>query len=84
VQEVSAAAALAIPAVAGDAVPDAVDPAELLDVEVDQLARLLALVADDLGDPPSKRWTPSWPVRSLAKVSTALREDHSKVRAAAD
>ena len=28
---------------------DAVDPAELLDVDVDQLARPLALVADDLG-----------------------------------
>ena len=35
--------------VAGDAVADAVDPAELLDVEVDQLAGPLALVADDLG-----------------------------------
>jgi hypothetical protein len=34
-------------AVAGDAVADAVDPAELLDVNVDQLARMLALVADD-------------------------------------
>ena len=29
--------------------PDAVDPAELLDVEMDQLAGVLALVADDLG-----------------------------------
>jgi hypothetical protein len=28
---------------------DAVDPPELLDVQVDQLARPLALVADDLG-----------------------------------
>lgn len=28
---------------------DAVDPAELLDVDVDQLARVLALVADDRG-----------------------------------
>ena len=35
--------------VAGDAVADAVDPAELLDVDVDQLAGLLPLVADDRG-----------------------------------
>ena len=35
--------------VAGDAVADAVDPAELLDVDVDQLAGPLALVADDRG-----------------------------------
>ncbi len=32
-------------AVAGDAVADAVDPAELFDVEVDQLAGMLALIA---------------------------------------
>jgi hypothetical protein len=35
-------------AVVGDTVADAVDPAELLDIDVDQLARVLALVADDL------------------------------------
>ena len=34
-------------AVAGYAVADAIDPAELLGVEVDQFTRLLALVADD-------------------------------------
>ena len=36
-------------AVAGDAVADAVDAAELLDVDVDQLARALALVAENGG-----------------------------------
>ena len=46
VQEVPADAALLAAPVAGDAVADAVDPAELLDVEVDQLAGPLALVAD--------------------------------------
>ena len=40
------AALLAVPD-AGDAVTDAVDLAELLDVDVEQLARLLALVTDD-------------------------------------
>ena len=44
----AALAALAV-AVAGDAMADTVDAAELLDVEVDQLARVLALVADDSG-----------------------------------
>src|SRR4051812_3841884 len=44
------AALAALPgAVAGDAVADAVDPAELLDVDVDQLAGVLALVTDDRG-----------------------------------
>ena len=37
-QELPAAAALLAGPVAGDAVADAVDPAELLDVDVDQLA----------------------------------------------
>src|SRR5205814_3646566 len=32
-------------AIASDAVADAVDPAELLDIDVDQLARVLALIA---------------------------------------
>jgi len=35
--------------IAGDAVADAVDPAELLDVDMDEFARMLALVADDRG-----------------------------------
>src|SRR5690606_18190384 len=49
VDELPAAAAAAIVAgvMAGDAVADLVEAAELLDVEVDQLARLLALVAAD-------------------------------------
>ena len=42
----AATAALAAP-VAGDAVADAVDPAELLGIDVDQFAGLLPLVADD-------------------------------------
>jgi len=42
----AATAALAAP-VAGDAVADAVDPAELLGIDVDQSAGLLPLVADD-------------------------------------
>src|SRR5688572_17478606 len=33
------------PAIAGDAVADTIDPAKLLDVDVDHLARMLALVA---------------------------------------
>src|SRR6185295_14549744 len=37
---------IALPsAIAGDAVANAIDPAELLDIEVDHLARMLALVA---------------------------------------
>src|SRR5262249_54082499 len=37
---------IALPsAIAGDAVADAIDPAELLDVDVDHLARVLRLVA---------------------------------------
>ena len=47
-QEVPADAAAALGPVAGDAVADAVDPAELLDVEVDQLAGPCPLVAEDL------------------------------------
>ena len=39
------AARAALPAIAGDAVADALEAAELLDVDVDQLAGLLALVA---------------------------------------
>ena len=35
------------PAVAGDAVPDVIELAELLDVDVDQLAGILALVASN-------------------------------------
>lgn len=31
----------------GDAVPDGADPTELLDIDVDELARLLAFVAPD-------------------------------------
>ncbi len=47
-EALAAAAAIALAApVAGDAVADAVDPAELLGVDVDQLAGLLPLVADD-------------------------------------
>jgi hypothetical protein len=34
-------------AIAGDAMSDAVDPTELFDVQVQQLARVLALVAND-------------------------------------
>ena len=42
------AAPIALPgAIAGDAMADAVDAAELFDLDVDQLARLLTLVADD-------------------------------------
>ena len=48
-QEVPADAALLAAPVAGDAVADAIDPAQLLDVDVNELARLVALVADDLG-----------------------------------
>jgi hypothetical protein len=42
-----AAFAALVGAVAGDAVADAVDAAEFLAVDVDQLARPLSLVADD-------------------------------------
>ena len=42
----AAAVALA-PAVAGDAMADVVEPAELLDVDMDELAGMLALVAAD-------------------------------------
>jgi hypothetical protein len=42
----SAAVALAGP-VAGDAVADAIDAAELLDVDMDELAGLLPLIAGD-------------------------------------
>ena len=31
----------------GDAVPDGADPAELLDIEMDELARMLAFIAPD-------------------------------------
>ena len=48
-EEVPATAAFLAAPVAGDSVPDAVDPPELLDVEVDQLARAIALIADDRG-----------------------------------
>ena len=41
------AARLALLPVAGDAMADALEAAELLDVDVDQLARLLPLVAAD-------------------------------------
>lgn len=34
-------------AIAGDAMADALDAAELLDVDVDEFAGMLALVADD-------------------------------------
>lgn len=40
-------AAPAVAPVAGDAVTDAVDPTELLRVDVDEFARPLALIADD-------------------------------------
>jgi hypothetical protein len=36
-------------AIAGDAVADAVDAAELLDVDMDEFARRVALIADDGG-----------------------------------
>ncbi len=42
-----AGAALAIPAVAGNAMADRLDPPELLGVDVEQLARPFALVAHD-------------------------------------
>lgn len=41
----SSAIALALP-IAGDAMTDAVDPAQFLGVEMDQLARMFALIAD--------------------------------------
>ena len=43
----AAAGRVALPAVAGDAVADPLEAAELLDVDVDQLAGMLALVAAD-------------------------------------
>ncbi len=48
-EKVPADAAAAAGAVAGDAMAEAVDPAEPLDGEVDELARPVALVADRLG-----------------------------------
>jgi hypothetical protein len=41
------AACLALPPIAGDAMADALEAAELLDVDVDQLAGVLPLVAAD-------------------------------------
>src|SRR5262245_45176983 len=49
VEEVPADAAFPAAPVTDDAVADAVDPAQLLDVDVDELAGPLALVADRLG-----------------------------------
>jgi hypothetical protein len=46
-QGLPADAAPAVAPVAGDAVTDAVDPTELLRVDVDEFARPLALIADD-------------------------------------
>jgi hypothetical protein len=45
VSELPASTAGAVPAIASDAVTDPLDPAELLDVEVEELAGRLALVA---------------------------------------
>jgi hypothetical protein len=91
VEEIPARAACAAGPVAGDAVPETVDPTELLDVppppsadggpfgsgsralpSMDQLARALALVADDRGLGVQRR-LPAQPVAALDQADGGRR-----------
>jgi hypothetical protein len=55
----------AVAAVAGDPMPRTIDPAELLDVNVEQFARARSLVANRRLEPASR---PSFPMPILARI----------------